>query len=127
MDSKSVPLNWATMIPKIGGSALGCYQATSTLPLFHLSYSTFQANDSQLGRYWPQVPFFYLDTAEQTEKQNPTKQFGSIDFVTAVCPCSGLSMLNTAQSGKVRVIHLVSFEHSRVGSCVYLCEKGIFD
>ena len=90
------------MIPKIGGSAIGCYRATSTLPQYHLSYTTFKPNDDQLGRYWPQVPFFYLDKAEYKDKQNLTSQFGNIDFVSAVCPCSGLSMLNTAQSGKVR-------------------------
>jgi len=88
------------MIPKIGGSALGCYQSTSTLPLYHLSYTSFQPNDAQLGRYWPQVPFFYLDKAEMQNKTIPCQQFGEIDFVTAVCPCSGLSMLNTAKSGK---------------------------
>ena len=102
MNSSSTPVKWATMIPKIGGSALGCYQATSTLPLYHLSYTTFQPNDSQLARYWPQVPFFYLDQGEQSDKLIPVAQFGEIDFVTAVCPCSGLSMLNTASTGKVK-------------------------
>jgi len=100
MESTSMPMKWATMIPKIGGSALGCYQATSTLPLYHLSYTPFKQNDSQLARYWPQVPFFYLDQAHKVDKPIPTSQFGEIDFVTAVCPCSGLSMLNTAQTGK---------------------------
>ena len=96
-------IKWATMIPKIGGSAIGCYKATQSLPQYHLSYTSFKPNDSQLGRYWPQVPFFYLDKADHMGKLKPTSDYGNIDFVTAVCPCSGLSMLNTAQSGKVRI------------------------
>ena len=29
-------IKWATMIPKIGGSAIGCYKATQYLPQYHL-------------------------------------------------------------------------------------------
>ena len=94
------PIKWATMIPKIGGSALGASAAIGSLPEFHLSYSTFRSNDTQLQRYWPQVPFIYLDEKEAEENYNRVKNV-QIDLVTAVCPCSGLSMLNTATSGKV--------------------------
>ena len=47
---------WGTMIPLIGGSALGCERATGVRPLFHLSYSPFAANESHLMNAWPEVP-----------------------------------------------------------------------
>ena len=105
MDVK--PTRWGTMIPLIGGSALGCQkvanilkkcrrkkaengekkrnfttflrlfsaqpsqffyqysfqnnrlaQAAGSLPLFHLSYGAFAANESHLERHWPSVPMF---------------------------------------------------------------------
>ena len=39
------PIRWGTIIPLIGGSALGCREATGTLPLFHLSYPPFGGNE----------------------------------------------------------------------------------
>ena len=47
---------WGTMIPLIGGSALGCERATGVRPLFHLSYTPFAANESHLIKAWPDVP-----------------------------------------------------------------------
>ena len=47
---------WGTMIPLIGGSALGCERATGVRPLFHLSYTPFAANESHLMKAWPDVP-----------------------------------------------------------------------
>ena len=47
---------WGTMIPLIGGSALGCERATGVRPLFHLSYTPFAANESHLIKAWPEVP-----------------------------------------------------------------------
>jgi hypothetical protein len=38
-------IRWGTIIPLIGGSALGCHAATGSLPLFHLSYPPFQGNE----------------------------------------------------------------------------------
>ena len=87
------------MIPLIGGSALGCGKATGVLPQFHLSYSPFSKNEAHLKRYWPQVPMLYLD------KMARTMDFGQeeIDFVNSVCPCAGLSMLNSNKKGQVRI------------------------
>ena len=89
-------INWVSVIPKIGGSSIGSFQAASSLPLYQVSYSEFQRNDAHIARYWPTVPMFYLD------KFDNCNQFieSEIDFVIVVCPCSGLSMLNTVTSGK---------------------------
>ena len=86
-------VRWGTIIPLIGGSAIGCQQATGTLPDFHLSYSPFTNNEKHIRNYWPSVPFHYID------KDQSLPVFEDVDFVNSVCPCAGLSMLNTASSG----------------------------
>ena len=85
------------MIPLIGGSALGCSKATGNKPLFHLSYSAFAANESHLQKHWPEVPMYRLDKA--TPDLQELLAGGDIDFVNSVCPCAGLSMLNTSVKG----------------------------
>ena len=91
-------VNWVSVIPKIGGSSIGSFQAASNLPLYQVSYSEFQRNDAHIARYWPTVPMIYLDQIDQN--QDIINCGSEIDFVIAVCPCSGLSMLNTAKTGK---------------------------
>ena len=100
--SPEQPVRWATMIPLIGGSALGCEKASGSLPLFHLSYAAFAANEAHLQRHWPSVPMFRLDTGNTAATADSLKQIlagGDIDFVNSVCPCAGLSMLNTSVKG----------------------------
>ena len=41
-------IRWGTIIPLIGGSAIGCKEATGTLPAFHLSYSPFAGNEKHI-------------------------------------------------------------------------------
>ena len=96
--TSDAPVRWGTMIPLIGGSAIGCSRATGSQPLFHLSYSTFAANEAHLQRHWPSVPMYRLDKV----KEIPLKEIlagGEIDFINSVCPCAGLSMLNTSTKG----------------------------
>ena len=88
---------WATMIPLIGGSAIGCEKATGVLPRFHLSYKAFSNNEAHLQKYWPGVTTFHLD-----DKDAQMVDFGQerLDFVNSVCPCAGLSRLNLCQKGE---------------------------
>ena len=95
--SNSKPVRWGTMIPLIGGSALGCEKATGNRPMFHLSYTPFAANESHLHRYWPNIPTFQLD--KTTFPVDKILAGGDIDFINSVCPCAGLSMLNTVTKG----------------------------
>ena len=81
-------IRWGTIIPLIGGSALGCQKSAGSHPEFHLSYTPFSNNEQHLKRYWPEVPFHYLD-------KNPVVNFEGVDYINSVCPCTGLSMLNT--------------------------------
>ena len=58
---------WITVTPKIGGSAIGSYQVTNTYPQYHISYSDFQKNDTHLAKYWPNIPYLYLDKNTKEE------------------------------------------------------------
>ena len=115
-------MKWIAVIPKIGGSALGCAQATGTRPLLHVSWDEFRDRDTHLGRYWPSVPFLYPDTdpkARVAEVITSTKDQG-VDIAFAVCPCSGLSMLNTAK----HVSDLVIFHIFQIIMISYLEGKA---
>lgn len=88
-------IKWGTIIPLIGGSALGCYKAVGKKPEYHLSYSPFNKNEKPLQEYWPDVPRIVLDEAQDLPQ---TK----VDFINSVCPCAGLSLLSTAKTKEVR-------------------------
>ena len=47
---------WGTMVPLIGGSAIGCNKATETLPLFHFSFDGFRNICYPLCGFIFQVP-----------------------------------------------------------------------
>jgi len=88
-------IKWGTIIPLIGGSAIGCSQATKNKPEFHLSYSAFGANEKYLTDYWKDVPRIVLDEGGKIPNEK-------IDFINSVCPCAGLSQLNTSRSKDMR-------------------------
>ena len=90
------PVRWGTIIPLIGGSAIGCYKAAGTYPLFNLSYTPFKPNELHYQNYWPHVPTYRLDSMDTF----PHEKFlagGDIDFINSVCPCAGLSTLNPSR------------------------------
>ena len=87
---------WATIIPLIGGSAIGSAQATGTKPVVHLTYDEFSANSAHLARYWPDVQFANISKGEHLPLLT-NGLLSNLDFVTSVCPCAGLSMLNCSK------------------------------
>lgn len=91
---------WGTMVPLIGGSAIGCYQATNSLPQFHFSFDGFEANDVGILNYWEdaKIPYYHIDSEEVPLTE---KRFKKIDFVNSVCPCAALARLNTSTGDKV--------------------------
>lgn len=91
-------LKWATCVPLIGGSAIGCSQGLGTKPQYHLSYSAFNYNEKQIEVYWPDVHRFLIDSEDSISKLPE----GDIDFVNCVCPCAGLSMLNRHASADAK-------------------------
>ena len=88
-------VKWATIIPLVGGSAIGCYNATGSKPLYHLSFSAFNKNEKPLEDYWPEVPRINLSEVQELPREK-------IDFINTVCPCAGLSLLSTSKSEEVR-------------------------
>ena len=82
-------IKWATIIPLIGGSAVGCSMTTKNQPVGHLTYNAFGANESHIRRHWPNVPYHVID-------EGNLPNLGQLDFVNSVCPCAGLSMLNSS-------------------------------
>lgn len=86
-------IKWGTIIPLIGGSAIGCSRSAETKPSFHLSYETFAANESHIERYWEDIPMYRLDAPDINI---PNNTFEDVDYVNSVCPCAGLSLLNSA-------------------------------
>ena len=88
MDFKPLPpgpLRWGTMIPMIGGSAIGCSRATLSQPLLHLSYQEFAANEVHLESYWPDVPTFRLNKFDDVPHMlQEILDAGEIDFVNSV-------------------------------------------
>ena len=60
---ESRPVLWGSMIPLVGGSALGCSLAASSPPLYHLSYTPFSNNEAHLKKHWQgqEAPWHYLD------------------------------------------------------------------
>jgi site-specific DNA-cytosine methylase len=93
-------IKWANIVPLIGGSAIGCEQATGTEPVYNMSYGAFAKNESHYHRYRPNVPNYVLDSTDAKESNVPSiKETGRLDFVNSVCPCAGLSMLTTTKPG----------------------------
>lgn len=91
---------WGTMVPLIGGSAVGCSIATGTTPQFHFSFDGFEANDVGILNYWKdkKIPYYHIDSQEVPLTE---KRFQNIDFVNSVCPCAALARLNTSKGEKV--------------------------
>ena len=92
------PIKWASMIPQIGGSAIGCKKATGVDPVFNLSYSVFEKNDNHLRDYWPHVHHLLLDRDGKGKGFMKLIKGQEIDFVTTICPCAGLSRLNVSKT-----------------------------
>ena len=92
-------IKWGTCIPLIGGSAIGCAQTIGHEPEYHLTYKAFGFNEKQIRNYWKDVPYFVLDDENFDVSSIPTKD---MDFINAVCPCAGLSMLNVHASADAK-------------------------
>jgi len=56
-------IRWGTIIPLIGGSALGCQAAAGTKPLFHITYKPFVKNEVHIRegeeRVFVQYRYFF--------------------------------------------------------------------
>ncbi|NBO21915.1 DNA cytosine methyltransferase [bacterium] len=93
-------MKYATIIPLIGGMTLGNKKATGKNPEYFISYDAFKRNDSHAQLNFPDVPFYIVDeTTNKLSDSDFNKIETNIDFVSTVCPCSGLSSLNSGNRG----------------------------
>lgn len=81
------------IIPLIGGIAIASEKVFETPPRRIFSYSPFAPNDSHLLNYYEQrnldIPYNVIDSDGFKYSSN-----SSVDVVSTVCPCAGLSTLN---------------------------------
>lgn len=76
----------ASIVPLIGGETIGSELAFGEKPTYMMSYEAFEANDRHARNYYSGTPYYVLDRHEK-----PTE---SVDVVSSVCPCAGLSQLS---------------------------------
>ena len=88
-------VKYAAIVPLIGGMVFGAEKATGKKPEFILSYPAFRGNDSLLTDYWKEVPYYILDPEENDFPER--EDLPRVDFVSALCPCAGLSQLNNGK------------------------------
>jgi len=91
-------LKWGTIVPLIGGMSVANKNVTGNDPAFFLSYDAFAANDSHAINYFKDTPYFAINEEENVLPAEQLALFQDVDFVSAVCPCAGLSMLNANTS-----------------------------
>ena len=95
-------MKYCNIIPLIGGMTIGNKQATGQDPEFIVSWSAFSQNDSHIVNHLQDIPYHILDN-DQTDVDISAglreSHKGKIDFVSSVCPCAGLSMLNNVSGG----------------------------
>lgn len=81
---------YASIVPLVGGQTLGMDEAFQSRPDYLLSYSAFEANDSQLVNYYKDIPYIKIDEGGKAPH--------SVDVVSSTCPCAGLSSLSPSSS-----------------------------
>lgn len=81
--------SYASIVPLIGGETFAMENVFGNEPEYVLSYSGFEANDSQLlNHYGNRIPYYKLDEVSHTASK--------VDVVNSVCPCAGLSSLSVS-------------------------------
>lgn len=81
--------NFGTIVPLIGGMTIAGMQVTGERPKALVSYKAFADNEKNIRAYLPDVPYEVLDNGG-----NESALKGA-DFISALCPCAGLSTLGT--------------------------------
>ena len=86
--------SWAAIIPLIGGMTLGAKKATGKDPSYMLSYEPFASNDSHCRLNFPEVPYGEIREGVVWSGNPPVNL--EVDMVVSLCPCAGLSALNSS-------------------------------
>ena len=112
MTKKRKDLKYAAIIPLVGGMNIGMEKTLGDgrVPEWIVSYPEFAANDQLLLDYYDQrgldVPYHVLNSeTNDFDDDSIMGSLGEVDIVTSLCPCAGLSQLNSsaaAGSSKAR-------------------------
>ena len=93
-------IKYANIIPLIGGMSIGNENVTGKKPEVIISWNAFNKNDSHIVNYFKDVPYVVLPDEDSVNESLKTDLVNSyyekLDFVSTVCPCAGLSMLNNS-------------------------------
>lgn len=97
-------MRYVAHVPLIGGFAIANKNITGADPIAITSFTPFEANDSLYLNYLASKgqypPYFQIDKLEEENKLRDVQHFvGKLDFVSAVPPCSGLSMAGNLKKG----------------------------
>jgi len=104
-------MNYASIIPLIGGETIVMQQVFGKRPEYLMSYEPFYNNDKHLIEYYNnEVPYYLLD-GQGHDLWRP------VDVVNTVCPCAGLSSLSpTSNSASTTNDWMVNSAHFILGS-----------
>lgn len=86
-------LKWGTVVPLIGGLTVANKKVVGSNPDFLISYSPFADNERNVKAHFPKVPHYELDKPDHGGFV--VKDHQDVDFISAVCPCAGLSLLSS--------------------------------
>ena len=85
-------MNYASIVPLIGGETIAMQNVFGKKPEYILSYEPFQANDNHLNEYYKnKVPYHLIG-------DGGIPDVPYVDVINTVCPCAGLSSLSTTSS-----------------------------
>lgn len=88
-------IKWGTMIPLAGGMSIGMERAVGAPPSGIFSFEGFHGNDQHYLQWLEQngheVPYHVVNDEFQL-----TEEMKGYDIINTVCPCAGLSLLNTS-------------------------------
>lgn len=89
----------AAIVPLIGGMTIAARNVIGQNPDFIVSWNAFNKNEEHLTNYLgPEVPRYLVDESGFTDDLKARLAGGDVDLVTALCPCAGLSRLNTSRN-----------------------------
>jgi site-specific DNA-cytosine methylase len=87
-------ITYSAIIPLIGGMVMGAKAATGKDPEYIVSYDAFAGNDAHTRENFD-VPFGLIQDSDDVvwDREMDLKK---VDFVVSLCPCAGLSALNSS-------------------------------
>jgi site-specific DNA-cytosine methylase len=100
--AKEPTFKHGTIVPLIGGMTVANKKETGADPSFILSYPAFAGNDSHCVNHFAEAPYLVIDPEINELPEVDNALFDNVDFVSTVCPCAGLSMLNSNTNGSTK-------------------------